>query len=71
MYSNQPFLIPANYLYYDVLPFTSTWKMVKDASNNILMNMIGLDQTSREIIKDGDIIVLLVSQRLAAYCLNQ
>ena len=34
--------------------------MVKDAPNNIPMNMIGLDQTSREILKDGDIIVLPV-----------
>ena len=31
--------------------------MVKDAPNYIKMNMIGLDQTSREILKDGDILI--------------
>ena len=34
--------------------------MVKDAPNNILMNMIGLAQTSRKILKDGDILMLPV-----------
>ena len=34
--------------------------MVEDALNNILMNMIGSAQTPRKIIKDGDIIILLV-----------
>ena len=29
--------------------------MVKDAHNHIMMNMIGLAQTSREILKDGDV----------------
>ena len=28
--------------------------MVKDAPNNIMMNMIGLAQTSHEILEDGD-----------------
>ena len=55
--SNHPLLIPANYLYSDVLPFTYTWKMVKDAPNHILMNMIGLAQTSHEILDDGDILI--------------
>ena len=45
--SNFQFLIPSNYLYSGVLPFTSTWKMVKEAPNNIPMNMVGLDPTSR------------------------
>ena len=36
-------------------PSPSTWKMVKDASNHVPMNMIGLAQTSREILKDGDV----------------
>ena len=35
-------------------PSPSTCKMVKDATNYVLMNIIGLAQTSREIIKDGD-----------------
>ena len=29
--------------------------MVKDAPNHVLMNMIGLAQNSREILKDGDV----------------
>ena len=29
--------------------------MVKYAPNHIPMNMIGLNQTSREILKDGDV----------------
>ena len=29
IYSNSPFLIPANYLYSDILPFNSTCKIVK------------------------------------------
>ena len=36
-------------------PSPSTWKMVKDAPNHIPMNMIGLAQTSREILEDGDV----------------
>ena len=36
-------------------PSPSTWKMVKDAPNHVPMNMIGLAQTSREILEDGDI----------------
>ena len=34
-------------------PSTSTWKMAKYTPNNILDHMIGYDQTSREIHKDG------------------
>ena len=34
--------------------------MVKDAPNNILMNMICSSQTSHEILKDGDILIFLV-----------
>ena len=60
IYSNSPFLIPDHYLYSDVLPFTSTWKMVKDTPNHILKNMIGSSQISRKILKDSDIIMLLV-----------
>ena len=36
-------------------PSPSTWKTVKDAANHVPMNMIGLAQTSREIIEDGDV----------------
>ena len=36
-------------------PLPSTRNMVKDAPNHVPMNMIGLAQTSREILKDGDI----------------
>ena len=31
------------------------WKMVKDSPNDVPMNMIGLSQTSREILEGGDI----------------
>ena len=34
--------------------------MVKDDTNNIIMNMIGSDHTSREIFEDGDVPILLV-----------
>ena len=37
------------------LPLTSTWKMVKDSTNHVMMNMIGLAHTSREILEDGDV----------------
>ena len=33
----------------------STWKMVKDAPNHFPMNMVGLSQTSRKILKDSDV----------------
>ena len=36
-------------------PSPSTWKMVKDAPNNVSMNMIGFDQNSRKILEDGDV----------------
>ena len=53
-------LLPANYLYYSVLTFVSTWKMVKDAPYSIPMNMIGSAKTSHNILNDGDILILLV-----------
>ena len=43
-----------------IFPSPSTRKMAKDAPNHVLMNMIGLDQTSREIIEDGDVPILPV-----------
>ena len=39
---------------------SSTWKMAKDAPNNVTMNMIGLAQTSREILEDGDVPIFQV-----------
>ena len=39
--SNFQFLVPTNYLDSGDLPFISTWKMVKDAHNNIPMSIIG------------------------------
>ena len=41
-------------------PYPSMWKMVKDAPHNVLMNMIYLSQTSREILEDGDVPIFLV-----------
>ena len=32
----------------------STWKMVKDDPSYVPMNMIGLSQTSRKILEEGD-----------------
>ena len=43
-----------------LFPSPSTWKMVKYAPNYVLMNMIGLAHTSREILKDGDVPILRV-----------
>ena len=37
------------------LPSPSTGKMVKYAPNHVPMNMIGLAQTSREILENGDV----------------
>ena len=34
-------------------PSPSTWKMVKDAPNNVPMNIIGLAHTSRKILEDN------------------
>ena len=48
----------SNYLYSDDITLTSTWKIVKNPPNHIPMNMIGLDHTSREGTKDGDILIL-------------
>ena len=36
-------------------PSPSTWKMVKDAPNHVLMNIIGLSHTSRKILKYSDV----------------
>ena len=33
---------------------------MKDAPNHVPMNIIGLSQTSREILEDGDVSILLV-----------
>ena len=41
-------------------PSPSTWKMVEEAPNHVSMNMIGLAQTSREILEEGDVPILLV-----------
>ena len=35
-------------------PSPSTWKMVKDNPNYLLMKMIGLAHTSREMLEGGD-----------------
>ena len=37
------------------LPSPSTWKMMKDAPNCVPMNMIGLSQTSHEILEDVNV----------------
>ena len=37
------------------LPSPSMWKMVKDSPNHVSMNMIGLAQTSHEILNDSDV----------------
>ena len=39
---------------------TSTWKMMKDAPNNVPMNMLDLAQSSRKILEDGDVPKFLV-----------
>ena len=41
-------------------PSTSTWKMIKESPNHIPMNMIGLAQTSRKILEDGDVLIFTV-----------
>ena len=41
-------------------PSPSVWKMVKDAPNCVPMNMVGLAQTSREILEDIVVPVFLV-----------
>ena len=33
---------------------------MKDAPNHVPMNMIGFDQTSREILEDGDVLIFPV-----------
>ena len=41
-------------------PSPSKWNMVKDAPNHVLMNMIGLEKTSRERIEESDVLIILV-----------
>ena len=41
-------------------PSHSTWKTMKDAPNHVPMNIIGLAQTSREILEDGDVPLFIV-----------
>ena len=41
-------------------PSPFNWKMAKDNPNYILMKMIGLDQTSHEILQDGDVPIFTV-----------
>ena len=52
--------MPDNYLYSNVLPFTSNWKMVKGYPNHIQMDIIVLAQTSCEILEDSDILIFPV-----------
>ena len=41
-------------------PSLSTWKMMKYSPNHVPINMIGLAQTSREILEDGDVLIFPV-----------
>ena len=41
-------------------PSPSTWNMETDTPNHVPMNMIGLAQTLREILEDGDVPILPV-----------
>ena len=43
-----------------LFPSPSTWKMIKDAPNYNLINMIGLAYTSRKITENGDVPILPV-----------
>ena len=59
-------------------PSPSTCKMVKDAHNHVMINIIGLSQTSRDILEDGDVpifpVVLITPTRkvyLKATCLSK
>ena len=36
----------------------STWKMAKDNTDYVPMNMIGLAHTSRKLLEDGDVPIL-------------
>ena len=70
MKNNYSLLIPSNYLYSDVPPLISTSKMVKDALNNNPKNMIGPDQTSREILENDDVPifpVVLITPKVLRY----
>ena len=59
-----------SFILYSVLPITietpmffsslSMWKLVKDAPNHIPMNIIGLAQTSRKMLKDSGVPIFLV-----------
>ena len=53
-------MILSDYLCSDVIPFNSTWKVVKEAPNYIPIQMIGLTHSSREIIEDSDVLILPV-----------
>ena len=65
-------IIPYNYLYSYVLPFTSTYNIVKDSPNHVTINMIGLAQTSCEIFEDADFpifpVVLSIPDSLQFNC---
>ena len=54
------FRITFNYLDSMFFPLPFNWKMAKENPNHVLINMIGLDQTSQEIIKDGDVPIFTV-----------
>ena len=45
-----------------LFPLPSTWNMAKDAPNHVPINMIGLAQTSRKILKGGVVTIFLVVQ---------
>ena len=53
-------------------PSPSTWKMVKDYTSYVPMNMIGLAQTSRKILEDSDVpifpVVLSTTDSLQFNC---
>ena len=57
---NYFYLIRINSLCSYVIPLTSIWKLAKDATNYIPINMICLTQTSRKILEDGDVIIFPV-----------
>ena len=44
-----------------LFPSPSTWKIVKDAPNNVMMNMIGLSHTSHEILDDVNVPIFSVA----------
>ena len=50
-----------------LFPSPSIWNMVKDAPNHVPMNMIGLVQTSHEILEKSDVPIFLVVLILPDY----